>query len=175
MPDSLDKCPNAAEDLDGYQDSDGCPDSDNDADGVPDSIDKCISVAGPADNNGCPKPKTDELKRGPLILNGVMFEAGDAVLSENSYATLDQVAKSLLEWSNVKLEIQGHTDNRGNEAGNEAVSLKRAEAVREYLIKKGVAADRLKAIGFGSNQPIASNDTKSGRQRNRRVEFHRTD
>jgi outer membrane protein OmpA-like peptidoglycan-associated protein len=176
VPDSLDKCLNAPEDVDGFEDKDGCPDLDNDKDGVPDSLDKCPAVAGTADNNGCPpKPKAEEVKRRPLILNGVMFEGGKAELTEASLATLDQVAQSLLEWSKVKIEVRGYSDNKGNEAANLRMSQLRAEAVRDYLIKKGVAPDRLTATGCGSNDPIASNATVAGRQRNRRVELHRRD
>ena len=175
IPDSIDKCPNQPEDLDGFQDADGCPDYDNDADGVPDSVDKCPMLVGPADNGGCPspvKPRTERVKRGPLILNGVTFETGKSLLTEGSYAILDQVVRSLLEWTEVKVEIQGHSDIR---EANPKLSLQRAEAVSDYLIKKGVAADRLKAKGYGSKQPLAGNAAAPGRQKNRRVELRRID
>ena len=175
VPDSVDKCPDVPEDIDGFEDADGCPDYDNDKDGVPDTLDKCPMTAGTAANSGCPgpsKPKAEETRHGPLILNGVMFESGKAVLTAVSRAVLDQVALSLQEWIEVKLEIQGHCDN--TETGLN-LSQQRAEAVRDYLIQKGVAADRLKAMGYGSLQPIGNNATAAGRSKNRRVELHRID
>jgi outer membrane protein OmpA-like peptidoglycan-associated protein len=173
IPDSLDKCPNLPEDIDGFQDSDGCPDYDNDADGVPDAVDRCPMVAGPADSNGCPVSQTPApaaTRRGPLILNSVTFENGKALLTPKSRATLDQVALSLLEWIDVKLEIQGYSDVM---EASQKLSQQRAEAVKDYLIHKSIAADRLKAMGYGSKHPLFSSISALGRQKNRRVELHR--
>ena len=172
IADSLDKCPNLPEDMDGFEDADGCPEYDNDGDGVADSLDKCPLTAGSAETGGCPasdQPKAAG-KRGPLILNGVMFASGSAVLTAASCAILDQVAQSLLEWVEVKVEIQGHIDIMEE---NHKLSELRSEAVRDYLIQKGIASDRLKAVGYGKEQPITSNNSVSGRQKNRRVEFRR--
>ncbi|MCX7726535.1 MAG: OmpA family protein [Chitinispirillaceae bacterium] len=171
--DEKDNCPNVAEDADGFEDGDGCPDLDNDGDGIKDENDKCPGVRGLPENNGC--PKTKEISRGKLILSGVSFEPGKAILTVNSYTILDQVYESLVEWPEVKLEIQGHTDNVGSNIANLKLSQLRAEAVRNYLIQKGISPDRLKAVGYGEDFPIADNNTKEGREKNRRVELRRID
>ncbi|MBN1129908.1 MAG: OmpA family protein [Chitinispirillaceae bacterium] len=171
-----DKCPLIAEDLDGFEDNDGCPESDNDNDGILDVADKCPDVPGVFENSGCPAvKKTGQIARGSLVLTGVRFETGRAVLSPSSYAALDRVAESLREWQEVTLEVRGHTDSRGDALINQRLSQARAEAVRLYLIQKGVTPERLTTVGYGEEHPIESNNTASGRQKNRRVELHRTD
>jgi outer membrane protein OmpA-like peptidoglycan-associated protein len=171
-----DKCPTLAEDRDGFQDDDGCPDADNDGDGIFDVADKCPDLPGNFENNGCPAPKkTEQIARGRLVLTGVYFETGRAILSPRSYTVLNKVAESLKEWPEVRVEIQGHTDSRGDELINQRLSQARAEAVRLYLIQQGVAPDRLTAIGFGEERPLDNNNTAAGRQKNRRVELHRID
>ncbi|MBN1575293.1 MAG: OmpA family protein [Chitinispirillaceae bacterium] len=171
--DTKDNCPDVTEDLDGFEDGDGCPDTDNDGDGVQDAEDKCPGVKGLPDNNGC--PKTKEISRGKLILSGVTFQAGKAILTVNSYTILDQVYESLVEWPEVKLEIQGHTDNRGNNMSNLKLSQLRADAVKIYLVQKGVQSDRLRSVGYGEEFPVADNHTAEGREKNRRVELRRID
>lgn len=173
VPDEVDRCADNPEDIDGFEDNDGCPDMDNDGDGVADEWDKCRDVPGATDNGGC--PKTKEIKRGALILRGVNFEVGKAVLTPNSYRLLDDVHASLAEWKEVKLEIQGHTDSQGRDETNLRLSQQRAEAVVEYLVGKGVEPSRLRAVGYGEVRPIADNTTAAGRARNRRVEMHRID
>jgi outer membrane protein OmpA-like peptidoglycan-associated protein len=177
IPDSADHCLTMPEDKDGFQDNDGCPDTDNDLDGVPDSIDRCPDVQGDADNNGCPKgkAKAKEIQRGRVILRGVNFMSGSAVLTGDSYVILDRVYESLVEWPEIKIEIRGHTDAVGNALSNKRLSRKRAETVRDYLISKGVSPDRLLADGMGEDEPIAENSTAEGRAMNRRVEMHRVD
>jgi outer membrane protein OmpA-like peptidoglycan-associated protein len=168
VADSVDKCPDKA----GPAENQGCPDTDRDNDGVVDRLDKCPDQPGPAETQGCP-PKTKEITRGQLILKGVNFESGKSVLKGNSYMVLDQIAESLREWSEIKIEIQGHTDNLGKAAKNQTLSQARAETVRQYLIEKGIAADRLTAVGYGPDRPIATNKTAAGRAQNRRVELTR--
>jgi len=177
IPDSVDHCPTMAEDKDGFQDNDGCPDVDNDLDNVPDSLDRCPNEPGDPDNNGCPKgkAKAKEIQRGRVILRGVNFMFGSAVLTGDSYAILDRVYESLVEWPEIRIEIRGHTDSVGSALANRMLSRKRAEAVRDYLISKGIAPDRLKAEGMGEDEPIAENTTAEGRAMNRRVELHRID
>ncbi|NLG18014.1 MAG: OmpA family protein [Fibrobacter sp.] len=176
IPDSLDKCPVLAEDLDRFEDEDGCPDIDNDLDGVPDSIDACPDSAGTSEN-GCPKakPKAKEIKRGRVILQGVSFEGGSAILSSSSQNALEQVFESLSDYSEVRLEIQAHTDNSGAPAASRALSQKRAETVRDYLVSKGIDANRLSVSGRGDSEPIADNSTIHGRKLNNRIEIHRRD
>lgn len=92
-----------------------------------------------------------------------------------SYKILDQVYESLAEWTNVRLEIQGHTDSQGGSEYNRNLSQSRAEAVKFYLVQKGIDPSRLQAIGYGEESPIAENSTAAGRAKNRRVELNRTD
>ena len=171
--DRLDKCLNETEDLDNFQDADGCPDNDNDGDGFPDLTDKCPNNPGVAETGGC--PKTKEISRGQLILKGVNFESGKAVLLSGSFKVLDEIAESLREWPEVRVEVQGHTDNTGNAAKNQELSQQRAETVRQYLIQKGISSDRLTAVGYGQDRPVADNKTANGRAQNRRVELNRLD
>ena len=173
LPDGKDDCPDKAEDQDGYEDLDGCPDVDNDGDGILDADDQCPNVKGTAETQGC--PKTKEIQRGKLILTGVNFQSGKAILTQNSYKILDQVYESLAEWTNVRLEIQGHTDSQGGSEYNRNLSQKRADAVKFYLVEKGIDPSRLQAIGYGEESPIAENSTAAGRAKNRRVELNRTD
>ena len=182
VPDSIDKCPDIPEDIDGFQDNDGCPDVDNDQDGVPDSLDKCPNEMGKPENSGCagtvqesPKTTSKEIKRGRVILRGVTFEKGAATMEASSFPVLDQVAASLIDWPVAQLEIQGHTDNEGNGQRLLDLSTDRANAVRNYLVGKGIAPHRLVAVGKGANDPIAENATKPGREMNNRIEMRRID
>jgi outer membrane protein OmpA-like peptidoglycan-associated protein len=171
--DAVDKCPDTAEDLDGFQDDDGCPDPDNDGDGVLDTDDRCPGTpAGiEVDENGC--PVVEEIKE-DLVLKGVNFLSGSSELTPESLAVLNRVAHSLKAWPEVKIEVRGHTDATGSAESNRVLSEKRALAVRDYLIAQGISADRITARGFGEDFPIAPNDTREGRAKNRRVEIHRT-
>ena len=261
--DGADKCPNEAEDKDGFEDADGCPDVDNDGDAVRDRDDACADVKGPADNQGCPWPDgdgdgvldkddacpavagvaaqkgcpdqdgdglvddvdrcptlagpavpyggcpdtdkdgfTDNVDKCPTeaetvnnvadddgcpdegkvlvaltaqkieILDKVFFDTGKATIKDKSFALLDQVAtvlKTHAELAHVRVE--GHTDDKGDDDKNKTLSQARADAVKAYLIGKGVDAARLDATGFGETQPAADNKTADGREKNRRVEF----
>ncbi len=182
IPDVKDKCPNQPEDKDEFEDSDGCPDFDNDKDSVPDSMDQCPNWAedfnGYMDDDGCPdeKPesKPDPIEQGKsILLKGVNFKSGSAWLMPESFLILDDVVKTLTEYPAIEIEIRGYTDDIGNFASNQRLSEQRAYAVRKYLIDKGVDPQRLKAIGFGEQNPIESNLTPEGRTANRRIEFAR--
>lgn len=109
----------------------------------------------------------------PLILRGVNFATGKATLIGDSKQILDRVAASLVEHPEVRIEVAGHCDSQGGDDYNLKLSDLRANAVRNYLIEKGVAADRLVARGYGETQPIADNSTPEGRAENRRVELTR--
>ena len=172
IPDKLDRCPGQAEDFDGFQDEDGCPDPDNDGDGVPDLSDACPNTpAGvEVDERGCPVVK--EITEA-LVLKGVRFVKGSDQLTLDSQSILDDVAKSLLAYPDVVIEIQGHTDSSGSAVFNERLSLRRAESVRDYLVTQGVDIQRMRAVGYGERFPIASNGSDEGRAQNRRVEIHR--
>jgi outer membrane protein OmpA-like peptidoglycan-associated protein len=175
VADSLDKCPMVSEDRDNFEDNDGCPDLDNDLDGVVDSLDKCPQIAGSPKLNGCPGdvPEPKEIKFGRVILKGVDFGSGSMVMSEGSFEVLDQVVASMTEWSEIKLEVQTHTDNSGDPAQNIELCQKRADVICKYLINKGIAQDRLIPVGKGGSDPIADNETVTGRKLNNRVEIHR--
>jgi OOP family OmpA-OmpF porin len=160
--DSKDKCP--ATPAGRKVNADGC-ELDSDKDGVVDGVDKCPTVfAKTAD--GCPEGAPQK-----LVLEGVNFDNNNATLTPESFATLDQAAATLKEWGDVRVEVAGHSDSVGKDSYNLALSQRRAESVRQYLIKKGVPADRLLARGYGETRPVADNATEEGRLKNRRVEL----
>lgn len=173
VADAADKCPSQKEDLDGFEDADGCPDPDNDRDGVLDHEDKCPLEAGLRLSGGCPQKfnfinvtaEKIELKQ------TIYFATGKAVILPRSYPLLDEVASVLKSRPLMKVRIEGHTDSRGNRAMNVKLSQARANSVKAYLAGHGVAADRMEANGYGPDQPIETNRTAAGRERNRRVEF----
>jgi outer membrane protein OmpA-like peptidoglycan-associated protein len=159
---------------------------DHDNDGVPDSLDRCPDEAGTAANGGCPEPHPVIVKRDtmvapppvlrrPLVLGAIHFETGESGLSYGSKSILDEVALSLNEWSEVKIEIQGYSDAVGNEATNTRLSQLRAQSVLAYLVSRGISSERLRAVGLGSANPLDSNNSAAGRKKNRRVELHRVD
>jgi outer membrane protein OmpA-like peptidoglycan-associated protein len=261
--DAADTCPNEAEDADGFSDADGCPDVDNDGDAVRDRDDACANETGPADNKGCPWPDvdadgildkddacpavsgvaaqkgcpdkdgdgltddvdqcpdlagpaspyrgcpdadkdgfTDNIDKCPAeaetvnnvadddgcpdegkvlvaltankieILDKVFFDSGKATIQEKSFALLDQVATVLRTHAELsRVRVEGHTDDKGDDDKNKALSQERADAVKAYLVQKGVDVARLDAVGFGETQPAADNKAADGRDKNRRVEF----
>ena len=148
---------------------------DSDGDGVPDAIDNCPHQKGPADNAGCPRAEKQivALRETRLdILDKVYFAPGKAAIQPRSMRLLNQIARVLKSHPEVvRIEVQGHTDSSGGTAMNMTLSQARAEAVVGALIRRGVSADRMVARGFGPTQPIATNTTRQGRERNRRVEF----
>ncbi len=155
-------------------DAKGCSlPKDADGDGVNDDADRCPSTpAGvKVDAEGC--QVLFEEKKKTLILEGVNFETGKAELTSESQTILNGVAESLVANEEIRVQVSGHTDNTGTRAVNRRLSRARADAVRQYLIEKGVPADRLTAAGFGPDRPVASNRTVDGRSQNRRVELTR--
>ncbi len=168
VADYLDKCPDTPKDV--KIDTKGCP-LDTDGDGVADYLDKCPTVAGTVANKGCPEVKAEAKKIFEQALQGVQFEPTKDVIKPASLPILDQVVKVLIDNPTYKLEINGHTDNKGVADKNMTLSQKRSDAVKNYLVQKGVAADRLTAKGFGQTMPVADNATNEGRTKNRRVEF----
>ncbi len=170
VPDYLDECPNTPAEAAGHVDAKGC-ELDTDGDGVPDYLDMCPEIAGAKDNKGCPAMKKETTSILKKAMQGIQFETGKAVIKKASYGILDKVADVFLENPTYYAEVQGHTDNVGKPELNKKLSQARAESVRDYLIKKGVEAGRLTAMGYGDEKPIASNKTAAGRTQNRRVEF----
>ncbi|MCU0654544.1 MAG: OmpA family protein [Polyangiaceae bacterium] len=173
--DDKDQCINDPEDKDNFEDDDGCPDPDNDRDSIPDEKDACPNESGKPDRdpkkNGCPKAVRvigDEI----IILQQVQFDTAKATIRPISNALLDEVAGVLKEHVElVSLEVQGHTDNRGDATMNQQLSQDRAAAVVAALVKRGVDASRLTPVGYGADKPVADNKTDAGRQKNRRVQF----
>ena len=106
----------------------------------------------------------------PFVLGGITFETGKATLKPESYDRLEIVIDFMTHKKSAHIEISGHTDNKGNPKANKALSEKRAQACRDYVIKRGIDGSRLKAVGYGDERPIAPNDTDEGRQKNRRIE-----
>ncbi len=179
IPDARDQCPDDPEDKDGFEDENGCPDPDNDKDGILDGADKCPLepevVNGIEDEDGCPdKGEVKVRVTGDRIeiLEKVFFESSRAVIKPVSYDVLNQVAAVLKRAPNITLvEVAGHTDSRGARGYNQTLSQRRAAAVRAYLLERGLEASRLRAKGYGEDQPIETNRTRDGRAANRRVEF----
>jgi outer membrane protein OmpA-like peptidoglycan-associated protein len=178
VPDEADPCPMSAEDKDGFEDEDGCPEPDNDHDGILDAKDKCPleaeTINGVKDDDGCPDVGAGAVtvENGQVVIDRVVgFKPASATLQPTAGPLLQQVAATLRAASTLAVEIQGHTDDTGSAVENIRLSKKRAEAIRAFLIKAGVSANRLKASGFGPTRPRASNKTAEGREKNRRVEF----
>ena len=182
---AADKCPNDAEDMDGFQDADGCPDPDNDGDGIPDTVDKCPTQPetknGYQDDDGCPDEVPEKVKAFTGVIQGINFKTGAADLAASSLPVLDKAVAVMAEFKDIKLEIGGHTDDvqikSKTFADNAALSQARADAVKAYFVKKGIDASRLDAKGYGDTQPITDPKTLKGgaldaaRAKNRRVEF----
>ena len=119
-----------------------------------------------------PKPQPEPQ---PNILqdafDNLNFDFGKATIRESSFSSLDKLAQTLIDAKNWKLDITGHTDDKGSDEYNLKLSQNRANAVKDYLVKKGVNAETITAQGFGESKPIVPNDNDSNRERNRRVEF----
>lgn len=107
-----------------------------------------------------------------FTLNNVYFDSGKSSLKTESYKELNELFEYMTLKKSLKVEIAGHTDNVGDDNANMQLSDERAKAVKAYLVKKGIAADRIKTSAFGKNQPIASNETPEGRAKNRRIEVN---
>lgn len=107
-----------------------------------------------------------------FTLNNVFFDVGKATLRPQSDKELNELAECMKQQKTMTIEVAGYTDNVGSDANNQKLSQDRAESVRTYLLKKGIAAERIKAKGYGSSNPVAPNDSPQGRQQNRRTEIH---
>ena len=196
VPDNNDKCP----EIPGITRYFGCPIPDSDKDGINDEEDSCVSVFGFKRYNGCPIPDSDgdlvndEIDRCPTVpgtvknlgcpevsdtINTVIeraaakifFKTGSDELLAVSFKPLNEVAKILITNKKYQLQIEGHTDNVGTPQSNKLLSEKRAGRVFQYLSDQGISMQRMTALGYGQEKPIADNSTKSGRSKNRRVEL----
>jgi len=165
--DKNDKCPSVA----GPAANGGCPWPDTDGDGVLDKDDKCPKEVGPASNNGCPDEvisKDAEDSVGEFAKQ-ILFNSGRSEFKPGVTEKLDGIVEVMNKYSKANFVIEGHTDSDGSAALNSKLSKQRAMAVRDYLVRKGIATTRLDAQGFGEGQPIASNKTAEGKAQNRRV------
>jgi len=151
------------------------PSFDRDADGVVDSRDQCPNEMetqnGFRDLDGCPDQLPPEVAKFVGVIRGVDFDAGRSAPRPESLPTLDSAAAMFLQYPELRLRISVHTDNLGQAADNRALSGRRAHALRDYLIDRGIRAERVEARGAGADEPIASNADEAGRALNRRVEF----
>jgi outer membrane protein OmpA-like peptidoglycan-associated protein len=189
-------CMNDAEDKDGHHDTDGCPDPDNDGDGIPDTRDghrvggritpangypnfgDCMNDAetynGVDDNDGCPDKALAEFVDGEIVIfDKVYFDFDLDRIKPSSYPVLDAVVTILKAYPVIeRIEVQGHTDDRGTDAYNLDLSPRRAAAVMNYLMNAGISADRLSSRGYGESANIIPGaQTEEEHARNRRVQF----
>ncbi len=160
-----DACPDAA----GTQALKGCPDQDND--GVADNVDRCPTIAGTIANKGCPEITKEDEKKITQIASKLFFETNSEKLKTASLNQLDELTAILKKYDMANLTIIGHTDDQGADEYNMALSQRRTESVKTYLMGKGIMESRLTSTGMGESTPIADNKTAAGRARNRRVEL----
>jgi outer membrane protein OmpA-like peptidoglycan-associated protein len=167
---TADACPNEA----GVA-PDGCPLADADGDGISGAADKCPDVAETAngfeDDDGCADELPEAVREFSGTIEGIVFDNGKAVVKPASEPVLTRAVALLQEYPQLRLEIVGHTDDRGQREANVRLSEARAAAVRKWLVDHGVAEDRLTARGAGPDSPVESNATAAGRAKNRRIEF----
>lgn len=172
VPDYLDKCPFEK----GRADNDGCPFiGDKDRDGIPDRDDKCPETKGLEKFEGCPDANSLRITELVTVMSyskNIYFNTdSNSIRSGFYYTMLDDVAEIMLKNKDVTFSVYGYTDNVGSEDYNLKLSERRANEARNYLIERGVEADRVFAKGFGKTNPKYSNDTAQGKQLNRRVEI----
>ena len=171
--DTMDACPDTP--VGTKVDPKGCPlpPPDSDGDGVIDTMDACPNtpMGTTVDASGCPV-----VIAAPIItFSGVNFESSRSRLLPSAAPSLDEAVATLAANATLRVEIAGHADITGNPASNLRLSVARAEAVRQYLIGKGIAGDRLVVRGYGDTRPVAPNGTPAGRAANRRVEITKID
>lgn len=180
-------CPNLDEDGDGVpipvdqcpdqmaSTKDGCPDQDLDGDGILGAADKCPKQPetrnGFEDQDGCPDEMPEAVQQFTGVIQGITFRQGTAEIETSSFPILDSAVEILAKYPSIRLEVSGHTSSEGSKERNDELSLERAEAVRTYFISKSIAEDRVIARGAGATEPAFDNETKEGREKNRRIEF----
>ena len=164
--DAEDECPDAA----GVAALAGCPDMDGD--GVKDSDDRCPREAGPKENKGCPPVEKEDEEVLKFAMKSVQFNTARATLKSESMPIMDQIVEIMNKYPKYSLSISGHTDSIGSSTSNQTLSENRAKTCYDYLVSKGIAAERMSYAGYGETQPIADNINKAGREKNRRVEFN---
>jgi len=164
ISDKDDKCPYVA----GVAAHGGCPVPDKDGDGFNDEVDRCPEVYSKT-NDGCPEIRKEIITQVEKAAKAIFFETGKATIKKSSFKSLDAVAQVLKSDATLSADIEGHTDNVGDDARNRILSQNRAQAVMSYLNSKGIDVTRLTAQGLGASQPVADNATAAGRAQNRRT------
>ena len=182
VPDRSDACPQQAEDLDGDADQDGCPEEDQDADkdGILGAADKCPNEAetlnGIEDLDGCPDaaPPPPEppvaAAPPPALPEALSFTRKSATIRPGAQPKLKQLLETLEANPELRITLEGHSSADGSAEFNQSLSEKRAETVKTWLVKKGIAADRIQTRGLGVSQPAVPGDDEKSRATNRRVE-----
>ncbi len=174
-----DECPMDPEDVDGFEDADGCPDPDNDGDGVLDGNDECdgeLEIENNyQDEDGCPDEVPKEVVAFTGVIKGITFETAKDIIRPSSEKILNQALKVLIDFPDVRLQVQGHTDDQGEDDYNMDLSQRRTESVVRWFVEHGIDGERLAPRGYGETMPIADNATSTGRAQNRRVEFQLMD
>ena len=171
ITDKEDKCPNEA----GVARYNGCPIPDTDGDGINDEEDKCPTTKGVASKDGCPEEiKMEIVEKVEYAAKRIQFKVNSADLTQSSYNVLDDVVHILMSNPEIKVMVEGHTSSEGPYDVNMKLSQKRAGMVRDYLISKGVEADRVNAVGFGPDRPLNDGKTFADKAKNRRVELKLT-
>lgn len=163
IPDKDDRCPHNP----GKAGLAGCPDADGD--GIPDKDDGCPSISGVAAKNGCPE---FAVSVPGITFKSIFFATSKHHWYESSFTTIDEVAEMLTKDPKLNARLEGHADITGIGTNNFLLSEHRAKTCYEYLLKKGIQADRMEFVGYGSDRPASSNSTAQGRKLNRRVEIH---
>ena len=172
-----DLCPNDPEDKDGFEDEDGCPDPDNDNDRILDAADKCPNEPEIynqyMDDDGCPDQSKVKVRKGKLeILDKIYFETDKADIKPVSFPLLDNIAQVIIGNPQIlSIEIQGHADERGDDAHNLDLTERRSMSVRRALEQRNVEPGRLKNHGYGETKPICTQHNEDCWSQNRRVEF----
>jgi outer membrane protein OmpA-like peptidoglycan-associated protein len=177
IKDINDACPNDPEDKDGFEDSDGCPDPDNDHDRILDKDDKCPNEPetynGYKDDDGCPDQGLATMTKGKIVtMKPIYFETDKDIIKPESFPVVDSVAAAINgnPWIDL-VEIQGHADERGDDAHNLDLTERRAASVRRALEERNVLPSKLKSHGYGETKPICKEHNESCWSKNRRVEF----
>jgi OOP family OmpA-OmpF porin len=167
--DHEDRCPSVP-----GKEEDGCP-PDKDKDGIFDETDRCKhdpeTRNGWEDEDGCPDEVPRKIRGASGAMTGIRFEVSSAKITRSSQPALNDAADRLEANPEYDVEVVGHTDSTGSRDFNVALSEKRAVAVREYLMSRGIDGDRITTRGAGPDDPIALNSTETGRAKNRRIEF----
>lgn len=164
ISDKDDKCPYLA----GVAAHNGCPVPDRDGDGFNDDEDRCPDVYSKT-NGGCPEIRKEVIRQVEKAAKAIFFETGKSVIRQSSFKSLDAVAAILKDDASLYADVEGHTDNVGDDALNTALSQRRAQSVMDYLVSRGIDVTRLTAHGQGASQPVSDNATAAGRAQNRRT------